>query len=246
MAQNREHLEKLLQFLDSLMKESGNEWFVEELSKKVEKQQAFVDRKLDKDSFNAFLTLQHNKVRRKARIYYKDIKDLTLRNQLINDHAMMIWYKSIYEVEKYFVHVNYQIENMLNYYLAHTDFHLKVQTSPTLYSKEISNPSTNFQMSVEVYPYAFNKKDGKPIRIEKISSFWAKLLYWAIDSGSFQYLCSQANNFSSIVNVRNQTNHSFYGRQNNASTYWKNQEDDMNFAFIGAIIKSVRNSILSI
>ena len=34
MAQNREHLEKLLQFLDSLIKEPGNEWFVEELAKR--------------------------------------------------------------------------------------------------------------------------------------------------------------------------------------------------------------------
>ena len=243
MAQNREHLEKLLQFLDSLIKEPGNEWFVEELSQKVIKRQSRVDNNLDKNSFNTFLSLQHNKIRRKARTYYKDIKDSKLRNQLVNDHAMMIWYKSIYEVEKYFVHVNYQIENMLNYYLEHTDFHSKIQSSPISYNKDISNPAANFHMTVDVYSYAFNKNDGKPINIEKISSLWAKLLYWSIDSGNYQFLCNQCGNLGAIINIRNQTNHSYYGRQNKAATYWKNQEDDMNYAFIGAIIKHIRNSI---
>ena len=244
MAQNREQLEKLLQFLDSLMKESGNEWFVEELSKKIIKRHSTVDRNLDKDSFNAFLALQHNKIRRKARTYYKDIKDLNLRNQLVNDHAMMIWYKSIYEVEKYFVHVNYQIENMLNYYLEHTNFHSKVHASPMSYNKEVSNPATNFKMTIDVYSYAFDKKEGKPISIEKIASLWAKLLFWAIDSGNFHFLCSQSGNFGSIINIRNRTNHSYYGRQPDASTkYWKNQEDDMSYAFIGAIIKYMRDTV---
>ena len=244
MAQNREHLEKLLQFLDSLIKEPGNEWFVEELAKKVVKQQPAEGIYPSEDNnLSTFLSLQHNKIRRKARTYYKNIKDKKLRTQLVNDHALMIWYKSIYEVEKYFVHVNYQIENMLNYYLAHTDFHSKVQASPASYSKDVSNPSTDFHMSIDVYSYAFSKYEGKPISIEKISSLWAKLLYWAIDSESFQFLSNQLGNFSAIINIRNQTNHSYYGRQSSASVYWKNLEDDMNYAFIGAIIKYMRDTI---
>jgi hypothetical protein len=70
MAQNREQSEKLLLFLDSLMKEPGNEWFVDELSKKIIKQQ-IVKSNIDKDSFNTLLSLQHSKIRRKARAYYK-------------------------------------------------------------------------------------------------------------------------------------------------------------------------------
>ena len=247
MAQNREHLEKLLQFLDSLIKEPGNEWFVEELAKKVVQQQPAEGIYPSEDNnLSTFLSLQHNKIRRKARTYYKNIKDKKLRTQLVNDHAMMIWYKSIYEVEKYFVHVNYQIENMLNYYLEHTNFHSKVQASPISYNKEVSNPNqvTNFKMTIDVHSYAFNKNDGKPINIEKIPSLWAKLLYWAIDSGSFQFLCSQVGNFGAIINIRNRTNHSYYGRQPDASAaYWKNQEDDMSYAFIGAIIKYMRDTV---
>ena len=241
MAQNKEHLEKLLQFLDSLMKEPGNEWFVEELSKKIIKQHPIVESNIDNDSFNTLLSLQHSKIRRKARAYYKEIKDAKLRNQLVNDHAMMIWYKSIYEVEKYFVHVNYQIENMLNYYLAHTDFYSKVQASPTSYNKVISI-STNYKIEIDVYSYAF-KNNGTPISIEKISSLWAKLLYWAVNSENFDFLTNQAGNLNAIISIRNQTNHSYYGRQNNAATYWKDQEDDMNYAFIGGIVKHVRNTI---
>ena len=242
MAQNKEHLEKLLQFLDSLMKEPGNEWFVDELSKKIIKQHSNVESNIDKDSFNTLLSLHHSKIRRKARAYYKDIKDVKLRNQLVNDHAMMIWYKSIYEVEKYFVHVNYQIENMLNYYLAHTDFHSKVQASPRSYNKVISI-STNYKIEIDVYSYAFSKNNGPSISIEKILSLWAKLLYWAIDTNNFQFLCDQAGNFNAIINIRNQTNHSYYGRQINSAKYWKDQEDDMNYAFIGGIVKHIRNSI---
>ena len=155
---------------------------------------------------------------------------------------MMIWYKSIYEVEKYFVHVNYQIENMLNYYLAHTDFHSKVQASPRSYNKVISI-STNYKIEVDVYSYAFNKNNGSPISIEKISSLWAKLLYWGVKSENFDFLSNYAGNLNAIISIRNQTNHSYYGRQNNAATYWKNQEDDMNYAFIGGIVKHIRNSI---
>lgn len=242
MAQNREHLEKLLQFLDSLIKEPGNEWFVDELSKKIIKQHPNVESNIDKDSFNTLLSLQHSKIRRKARAYYKDIKDVKLRNQLVNDHAMMIWYKSIYEVEKYFVHVNYQIENMLNYYLAHTNFHSKVLASPTSYDKEIINQVTKFRMNVKVYSYAFTEKRIS-ISIEKIPSLWAKLLYWAIDTNNFQFLCDQAGNLNAIISIRNQTNHSYYGRQISSAKYWKEQEDDMNYAFIGAIVKHIRNSI---
>ena len=73
MAQNREQLEKLLQFLDSLMKEPGNEWFVDELSKKIIKQHPIFESNIDKDSFNTLLSLQHSKIRRKARAYYKEI-----------------------------------------------------------------------------------------------------------------------------------------------------------------------------
>lgn len=241
MAQNKEHLEKLLQFLDSLMKEPGNEWFVDELSKKIIKQHPIVESNIDNDSFNTLLSLQHSKIRRKARAYYKEIKDVKLREQLVNDHAMMIWYKSIYEVEKYFVHVNYQIENMLNYYLAHTDFYSKVQASPTSYNKVISI-STNYKIEIDVYSYAF-KNNGTPISIEKISSLWAKLLYWAVNSKNFDFLTNQAGNLNAIISIRNQTNHSYYGRQINSAKYWKEQEDDMNYAFIGGIVKHIRNSI---
>lgn len=241
MAQNKEHLEKLLQFLDSLMKEPGNEWFVEELSKKIIKQHPIVESNIDNDSFNTLLSLQHSKIRRKARAYYKEIKDVKLREQLVNDHAMMIWYKSIYEVEKYFVHVNYQIENMLNYYLAHTDFYSKVQASPTSYNKVISI-STNYKIEIDVYSYSF-KNNGTPISIEKISSLWAKLLYWAVNSKNFDFLTNQAGNLNAIISIRNQTNHSYYGRQINSAKYWKEQEDDMNYAFISGIVKHIRNSI---
>lgn len=247
MAQDKKQLEALLHFIDRLIAEPGNEWFAERLRSSVSISREETETN-DQASIDSMIRLQHCKNRRKARKYYQHIKNDVLRNQLITDHASMLWYKSIYEIEMYFTHVNYQIENMLNYYLENTDFHKKVQKDPKRFCTTVSF-HTGKQLTVDVYTFAFDKyKNYEPVSVPKIKSLWAKIVFWAIDTDSLSFLQNQASNFSAIINIRNENNHSYYGRNETTlfSTYWKNLEDDMYFAFIGGIIRVIRDTIIKI
>lgn len=235
MGQNIEQLKKLLDFIDALSKEQGNEWFVEELKKRFGKSTT---------EFDSFIKLQREKNRKKARVYYKDIKNPTLKNQLIDHHANMLWYKSIFEIEQFFVYVNFQIENMLNYYINQTDAHKKILNNPKAYFREIGND--NYKIKVDCFSYFFDKNSGKNNPAGKISSLWAKLVFWSIDASNLQILENQFNNFSAIINIRNDQNHANYLNESKSAVYWKNMEDDFSFAFIYAIIKTIRSSIISI
>ena len=161
----------------------------------------------ESDSFSSAMRLQHQRCRSKARSYYAKIADEQLRQNLINDHAKMLWYKSIFEVGQYFVHVNYQAENMLNYYLSHTDFHKKVAAEPIKYCKKIEiNPK--YTISIDAYTYAFDKNKGNsPIDPPRINSLWVKFLYWAIDTDQEDILERFKTYLNAIVSVRNEVNH---------------------------------------
>lgn len=233
MGQNKEQLRKLLDFIEALSIEKGNEWFEDELRRK------FNSNDLNLDSF---LRLNREKQRKKARKYYEKISHSQLRNQLIDDHANMLWYKSIFEIERFFLYVNFQIENMLNYYIDNTDAHNKVQKNPKFYYKELSY--MEYKVSVDSFSYFFNKYNGNKNPTGKISSLWAKLVYWAVDSDKIDFLENQFTNFSAIINIRNDQSHANYSTESKSAVYWKQQEDDYNFAFIYAIIKIIRNTII--
>ena len=174
-------------------------------------------------------------------------ENLTLRNQLVDDHAMMLWYKSIGELESFFVHVNYQIENMLNFYLDNSDCYNLIKSTPSTYCQTFTNTgytNKSFNLVIDCQSYFFDK-NSDPIPISKIKSLWAKILFWAIDHNQLAFVQQQFGNFSAIINIRNEANHSNYGRTNNSSKYWYAQEDDIALAFIGGIIRTVRNSIIN-
>ena len=239
MGQNKEQLKKLLDFLDELTKDKDNAWFVEELGRRFGT--CYFSNVAD---FDAFVRLQHQKCRKKARQYYSKITNSTLRNQLIDGHAMMLWYKSIGELELFFVHVNYQIENMMNFYLDNTDCYNLINANPSMYCQTFSNRGYN--LTIDCQTYFFDKHSGGNVPISKIKSLWAKILFWAVHDNQLPFVQQQFSNFSAIINIRNETNHTNYGRAGNSSKYWYAQEDEMALAFIGGIIRTVRNSILNI
>lgn len=247
MGQDKNQLKALLKFLEEIIKDPGNNWFVEDLNEllqdKLRKNPNY--NLINQNNLDVLIRLNHNKNKAKARYYYRNIVEQKLKRQLVNDHALMIWYKSIYEIDQYFVHVNYQLENMLNYYLEHTDFHNKVNQFPREYCNTISI-SEGYKLDIDVSSYSFDKNKGNPIKVNLIKSLWAKILYWAIDTNNMDFLKKQAGNFAAIINIRNEYSHSYYDRKKSASKYWKTQEDDMSFAFIGAILKVVRNSIVEL
>lgn len=233
MGQNKEQLSKLLDFIDSLANEKGNEWFVDELKKRFGN---------NSNEFDSFIRLHREKQRKKARAYYKDIKEPVLRNQLIEHHAKMLWYKSISEIEQFFVYVNLQIENMLNFYINQTGAHDKISKNPSSFYK--INYIGDYKIDVDCQNFFFNKYTNKENTVDKINSLWAKLLYWAIDSNHYDFYTFQINNLSAIINIRNDQNHANYMKNSKSAKYWKDQEDDYAFAFIYAILKTIRTSII--
>ena len=242
MGQNKEQLNKLLDFINELAKDKENAWFVAELGRKYG-----ICHFSDIQNFDAFVRLQHQKCKNKARRYYSQIANDTLRNQLIDDHAMMLWYKSIGELELFFVYVNYQIENMLNFYLDNSNCHDLIKANPSAYCQTLNNPNNKYSITIDCQSCFFTKKDQSiiPLKVNKIKSLWAKILFWAIDSNNLSFVREQFNNFSSIINIRNDTNHAYYGEVSNSSKYWYDQEDDISFSFIYGILRFVRLSVIN-
>lgn len=192
---------------------------------------------------SAFVRLQRKVLRQKSRLYYKDIKDAQLKKELIDAHSQMLWYKTINELEKYFVYVNYQVENMLNYYIKNNDAFNKIRLDERKYCKTIFS-SEKYTLTIDCSIYFFNKNNQQPNKISKIASLWAKLLFWSIDSGEPDFTVKQYNNLSAIIDIRNEQNHADYERNSNKCDYWYKQEDSFSFAFIEAIIKTIRNTII--
>lgn len=237
-----EKLEQVLHKIKLLCEQ--NPEFKDKLISELKINVTQIEKKIEPDNegFASIMRLQHERCNRKARYYYRDIKDESLRKELVNDYAKMLWYKSIFEVGKYFVHVNYQLENMLNYYLSHTNFHSKIEADPKKYLKTlVFNPK--YKVDIDVYSYSFNKNDGSPLEVSKIQSLWAKILYWIVDTSQLDLLESNKSNFNAIISIRNEENHANSEFKKNSVSYWQSQEDGLGFAFIEAIIKYVRNSI---
>ena len=195
--------------------------------------------------FASAMRLQHERCRKKARNYYREITDDALRKDLVNYYASMLWYKSIFEVGQYFVNVNYQVENMLNHYLSKTDFHKKVEESPTRYCSKLEiNPK--YIINIDAYTYAFDKSSGERIVPSRINSLWVKIYYWAVDTEQVGIMDKYKIYLNAIVSVRNEVNHANSASQKQSLKYWQEQEDSLQFAFVEAVIKQIRKSIIEL
>lgn len=230
---DREEIRKLLKLLGRKLQEPKNNWMLEELSHYYTPL-----------TWDAFVRLQRNNAKKKARQYYKDIKHNALRRELVNDHALMLWYKSINELEHFFVYTNYQIENMLNYYISKTNAYDKILQEPRSYHKVIRASTSEYKIDIDCFIYFFNKNDNSPNPPTKINSLWAKLLYWDLTfQGNIDFISKQFSNLSAIINIRNESNHANYERNNSACSYWYSLDDDSQLAFVQLILKTIRNSI---
>ena len=197
------------------------------------------------EGFASAMRLQHERCRKKARYYYQEISDESLHKNLVNYYANMLWYKSIFDVGQYFANVNYQVEDMLNHYLSKTDFHEKVAKSPTQYCSKIEI-NQNYTITIDAYTYAFDKSSGERIDPSRINSLWVKLYYWAVDTGQVEILEKYKIYLNAIVSVRNEVNHANSASPKKSLKYWQEQEDSLQFAFIEAVIKQIRKSIVKL
>lgn len=232
----KEEIKKLLRLFGQKLQRPENKWMLEEIS-----------HYFSPLTWDAFVRLQRNNAKKKARQYYKDIKHEALRRELINDHALMLWYKSINELEHFFVHANYQIENMLNYYISKTNAYRKIDNNARYYLRTIHSPMSNYKIDIDCLIYFFNKNDKSPNLPSNINSLWAKLLYWSLDNfGNHDFISKQFSSLDAIIKIRNECNHANYERAKSTCNYWYNLEDDSQLAFIQLILKTIRNSIVKL
>ena len=113
MAQNREQLEKLLQFLDSLIKEPGNEWFIEELSKLIIREDHY--QHLPKSKIDDIYELCIEKILRKqAEEFYKDFPIKSIIPTLVEDFVRMEHFRRKDMFEDFCLAMFQQIECICN------------------------------------------------------------------------------------------------------------------------------------
>lgn len=155
----------------------------------------------------AFIKLQRKNMRNKGRVFYGAVKNDKLRNQLVNDYAMAMWYKCIGDIPHMFAYILFQVENMLNaFIISHGEAaYNDVKNNPDVYvysyAKEGQKPFTSAAKD-----YFFDTT-GKNKSIENIG-MWAKYTYWYVATQqpiSFQSLTHSL--VSDIINFRNYTEH---------------------------------------
>lgn len=244
MGQNKEELNKLLSFIEELTRQPGNEEFVTGLRAIVGSEKS---NESNDEQLSSYLRLQRERFRKKARRYYKDIKDETLRSQLVDDHAWMLWYRSVDDVVSYFNYVNLQIENIVNFYLSNIDIHSKITSNPTAYMCHlVVSPTGKYAIDIDCNKDFFrNTAAGlSKLPYSKVKSLWSKIWAWAICTGNTALVNSQASNIAAIINIRNDNNHRDSKVSSASSEYWKNLEDDANYGFILMILKVFRNSVV--
>ena len=233
---DKEEIRKLLKLLGLKLQKPENNWMLEELSHYYTPL-----------TWDAFVRLQRNNAKKKARQYYKNIKYDTLRKELVKDHALMLWYKSINELEHFFVYTNYQIENMLNYYITKTDAYEKISKEPRSYHRIIKASTSDYKIDIDCSIYFFNRNDNSPNPPSKIFSLWAKLLYWGLTyHRNIDFIEKQFSNLDAIIKIRNECNHANYDRNKSICSYWYSLDDDSQLAFVQLILKTIRNSIINL
>lgn len=118
MGQNKEQLNKLLDFIDQIAKDKDNAWFVKELGKRFGVSTSVQSIAIDIKAIRDALHIKGNNS-----LHYDYIPNLSLRNQLLVDNLRMenyaLDFQTIDETERFYyfcVNAFYQVENLLNYY----------------------------------------------------------------------------------------------------------------------------------
>lgn len=210
MATNKDQLLQLIEFVQEISSQPGNEWFLDELLNKtlINNKDYFGQ---DDHSAGSFIKLQRQIFKNKAAEFYRGVKNQDLKNELVKDYVEMLWYRMVNVVDRYFLFLYYQAENMLNYYILTSDAFNKIATQSDKYKIAF-----NEKFVVACKDNFF--KSNSPISLSKINSIWAKLVYWAIDSNNTTWLLKNKPMIDTLINSRNLTSHR-NSQQSNETTF---------------------------
>lgn len=198
-------------------------------------------------TFESFVILQRNKCRLKARIFYDNILDTNLFNELCSDRAKMLWYKSIHEVGQLFFYVNHQLENMLNFFCKETNCHSVISSNPKSYtSLPLKNNKNNKTFTVLIVEKFFDS-NGKERPLNQIG-LWSKIAYWAIFTQKANFVQMNKRNYEDIIALRNVEAHANSSKDKydlQRLKDWEGVCDEQRFSFVEAILITTRDSLYS-
>lgn len=240
MKYNKEKLLKLLKLVEEISNQPGNEWFKNELTIRLDATR--LTKEKDSLSIEPFLRLQRKIFRTKGLEFYKNITEDGLRIELIKDFQEMLWYKLLNQIDRQYLFTYYQIENMINFFIIKNLAHEKIKKNPNNYKIEFTEWFT-----VNSYSYFFST-NSDPIDVIKISSIYAKIVFWAIESGNKSWILDKTRkfHFDNVVQIRNMKSHR---NSQGDNTYLLRHiqsikiGDDSNYSFLIAILSRIKNTI---
>lgn len=196
---------------------------------------------------DAFIKLQRKHMRQKGRLFYADLEDNNLKNQLINDYANMLWYKCIGDIPHMFSYILFQMENMLNAFIsALPNCYESIKISPDKYIYSFSNSGQKKPFIVNIKD-SFIKSDGTNQTLEKIG-IWGKYAYWFVETMQTEQFKKYTHSLiSDIINLRNITEHR--NSQQEMSSYMEKQIEywkeniEAKFSYIDLFLSAFRDSI---
>lgn len=213
MAQQKEKLKLLLQFIDQVANQSGNEWFRDELTKKfsnntASKGNSGLDVLID-DIKRTKLYLKNidKSLQCEGFKFYKNIKDIDLKKQLVSDYKEMKISFINNDILEYGRRMALQMERCFDFAISVVNG-WEIVNCDSKYN-EISIPSGKFEQKVRVksgfYKPDFNnksillKKDVSEIEFKVKAAFCG--LFYQIN------FFSQWSNLNDIYFLRNKASH---------------------------------------
>ena len=241
MAASLESFCKLLDWIDRMVSVRGNEPLRAELHRRYGTAVAVAAAPSPSvDEFSSFIRLQRTQLRAKARQYYQDIPSARLRNELVEDYAEMLWYRCIGDIPQMFAHINFQVENMMNYYAHHTRAIEKITANPQRYCLVIQKTGWMTDCGK-----GFAKAES--LNTVGLRFKWA---YWCIESGQPQKTVEDMNmNINTICQLRNYNEH-----RNTVETqqkaldrlqYWE-KNCDSSFGYLLQILDRMKQSCVTL
>lgn len=237
MNETRKNLKSLIDFVTEISKIEENRWFRESLLNNLIESNNSTNNELNTELFIRVLRKNFSK---KAKDFYGSFLDEKLRKDLISDYKEMLWYKTIGNIERQYLFIYYQLENMLNFYIKKNEAFEKILNNPNIFSIKFSD---KFDVNCKTYFYS---KNDIPIEINKISSIWAKLVFFAVDTKSEQWLLDKKKHFDNIIQLRNDVSHRNSTELNKFTLKTKDylvKTEDGNHSYIIQILNSIKSKL---
>ncbi len=202
MQYKKESLEKLLVLIDAISKEEGNEWFIEELLRKLNNFNQLMDTKTTSNLFDLIDDIKRTKYYLKSidktywiegLNYYSKVKDPILRIELVNDFKEMKIADKQNDIIEFTRRLVMQLENCLNAICLIVDASNVILITPDRY-RDGSNNLKEGKFSF------FDGGTAKQLHLIPITSklFFVKKYY------DFNYTY---NALDEMIKIRNKSSH---------------------------------------